>query len=170
MDDGDRDPAGGGGWVYPDLAGGEWVFEPGGEVNGIESLGGLTDEDFKRTIVRALRLLAVITAFGMAVCWWKAGWKSAALLAVGAGISGSGLWEWMRLMVAVMERMDAGAVARPMAGVLVGFFVRLAGTVVVLYVSLKYLNGSVYALAAGLGLGVFSLTIEGLRLVKAWTV
>ena len=161
-------------------------------MNGIESLGGLTDEDFKRTIVRALRLLAVITAFGMAVCWWKAGWKSAALLAVGAGISGSGLWEWMRLMVAVMERMDAGAVAkpmgqrlgpendpseateieqvRPMGAVLAGFFVRLGLTVVVLYVSLKYLNGSVYALAAGLGLGVFSLTVEGLRLVKAWTV
>jgi hypothetical protein len=41
---------------------------------------------------------------------------------------------------------------------------------VVLYVSLKTLNGSVYALAAGLGLGVFSLTVEGLRMVKAWTV
>ena len=139
-------------------------------MNGIESLGGLTDEDFKQTIVRALRLLAVIAAIGMAFCWWKAGWKSAALLLVGAGISGSGLWEWMRLMVAVMERMDEGAVGRPMAGVLVGFFVRLGLTVVVLYVSLKYLNGSVYALAAGLGLVVFGLAIEGIRLVRAGTV
>jgi hypothetical protein len=137
---------------------------------GIDALGGLTDEDFKRTIQRALRLLAAITVVGMAFCWWKAGWKSAALLLVGAGISGSGLWEWMRLMVAVMERMDEGAVGRPMAGVLVGFFTRLGLTVVVLYVSLRYLNGSVYALAAGLGLGVFALTIEGIRLVRAWTV
>ena len=136
----------------------------------IDSLGGLTDEDFKRTITRALRLLATVTAVGMAILWWKAGWRTAALLLVGAAISGSGLWEWMRLMVAVMERMDAGAEARPMGKILVGFFTRLGLTVVVLYVSLKYLNGSVYALAAGLGLGVFSLTVEGLRLVKAWTV
>jgi hypothetical protein len=40
----------------------------------------------------------------------------------------------------------------------------------VLYVSLKYLNGSVFALAAGLGLGVLSLTIESLKLMKRWTV
>jgi hypothetical protein len=39
-----------------------------------------------------------------------------------------------------------------------------------LYVSLKFLDGSVYALAAGLGLGVFSLSVEGVRLMKAWTV
>ncbi len=137
---------------------------------GIDALGGLTDEDFKGTIRRALRLLVVISMVGMAILWWKAGWRTAALLGIGAAISGSGLWEWMRLMVAVMERMDEGAQARPMGRILLGFFTRLALTIVVLYVSLKYLNGSVYALAAGLGLGVFALTVEGLRLVKAWTV
>ena len=60
--------------------------------------------------------------------------------------------------------------ARPMGMVLFGFFLRLGLTVVLLYVSLKVLNGSVYALAAGLALGVFALTVEGLRLMKAWTV
>ena len=60
--------------------------------------------------------------------------------------------------------------ARPMGLVLTAFFLRLGGTLVVLYVSLKYLNGSVWALAAGLALGVFALTVEGLRLMKAWTV
>ena len=139
-------------------------------MSGIEALGGLTDADFKVTIRRALRLLVVFCVAGVALLWWKAGWATAALLAVGAAISGSGIWEWMRLMVAVMERMDAGAKARPMGRILVGFFLRLALTMVVLYVSLRYLNGSVYALAAGLGLGVFALTVEGLRLVKAWTV
>jgi hypothetical protein len=136
----------------------------------IDALGGLTDDDFKVTIRRALRLLTIITLVGAAILWWKAGWQTAALLAVGALISGSGLWEWMRLMVAVMERMDAGAHPRPIGRILIGFFIRLALTMVVLYVSLKYLNGSVYALAAGLGLGVFALTVEGLRLVKAWTL
>jgi hypothetical protein len=92
------------------------------------------------------------------------------LLLVGAAISGSGLFAWLRLMSAVMVRMDGGQTAKPLAMVLLGFFVRLGGAVVVLYVSLKYLNGSVYALAAGLALGVFALAVEGLRLMKAWTV
>jgi hypothetical protein len=102
--------------------------------------------------------------------WWKMGWQSAAFLLVGALISGSGLFEWLRLMTAVMVRMDGGEKARPLGLVLAGFFLRLGLTVAVLYVSLKLLNGSVYALAAGLALGVFALSIEGLRLMKAWTV
>jgi len=129
-----------------------------------------TDADFTRTIWSALRLLAILTVVLVPLLWWKLGWGSAVLLVVGAAISGSGLWEWLRLMTAVMVRMDGGAEARPMGRMLVGFFVRLALSVGILYVSLKYLNGSVYALAAGLLLGVISLSIEGLRLMKAWTV
>ena len=134
------------------------------------AMENFTDEDFKRTILSALRLLVIVSAVAAPLVWWKAGWQSAVLLLVGALISGSGLFEWLRLMSAVMVRMDGGAKARPMGMVLVGFFLRLAGTVVLLYVSLKFLDGSVYALAAGLALGVFSLTVEGLRLMKAWTV
>jgi hypothetical protein len=130
----------------------------------------LTDADFKRTIWSALRLIAVVTVVATPLVWWKMGWQSAVLLLVGAAISGSGLYEWLRLMTAVMVRMDSGEKARPMGRVLTGFFLRLGLTVAVLYVSLKVLNGSVYALAAGLALGVFALSIEGLRLIKAWTV
>jgi hypothetical protein len=130
----------------------------------------LTDADFKRTIWSALRLMAVVAAVATPLVWWKMGWQSAALLLVGAAISGSGLYEWLRLMTAVMVRMDGGEKARPMGIVLFGFFLRLGLTVAVLYVSLKFLNGSVYALAGGLALGVFALSVEGLRLMKAWTV
>jgi hypothetical protein len=130
----------------------------------------LTDADFKRTIWSALRLMAVVAAVATPLVWWKMGWQSAALLLVGAAISGSGLFEWLRLMTAVMVRMDGGEKARPMGMVLFGFFLRLGLTVAVLYVSLKFLNGSVYALAGGLALGVFALSVEGLRLMKAWTV
>ena len=136
----------------------------------MRALESFSDEDFRRTILRALRLVGIGTLVGLPLVWWKAGWQSAALLAVGAVISGSGLWEWLRLMTAVMARMDVGERAKPLAPVLIGFFLRLFGTVAVLYVSLKYLNGSVFALAAGLGLGVFALTVEGLRLMQAWTV
>jgi hypothetical protein len=136
----------------------------------LKTMEGFSDADFKRTILSALRLLVVITVVAAPVLWWKLGWQSALLLLVGALISGSGLYEWLRLMTAVMVRMDGGAKARPMGMVLFGFFLRLGLTVVLLYVSLKVLNGSVYALAAGLALGVFALTVEGLRLMKAWTV
>jgi hypothetical protein len=133
-------------------------------------MDSFTDADFKQTMLRALRLLVVITVVAAPLVWWKMGWPSAVLLLVGALISGSGLWEWLRLMTAVMARMDSGGEARPMGMVLTGFFLRLGLTVVLLYVSLKLLNGSVYALAAGLALGVFALSVEGLRLMKAWTV
>jgi hypothetical protein len=136
----------------------------------VKAIDSYTDADFQRTMWSALRLLTIITVVAVPLVWWKLGWPSAALLVVGAAISGSGLFEWLRLMSAVMVRMDGGGEARPMAMVLVGFFLRLAGAVVLLYVSLKFLNGSVYALAAGLALGVFALAVEGLRLMKAWTV
>ncbi len=136
----------------------------------MKAMESFSDDDFKRTILRALRLLVVVTVVAAPLVWWKLGWQSAVLLLVGALISGSGLFEWLRLMTAVMVRMDGGAKARPMGMVLLGFFLRLGLTVVLLYVSLKILDGSVYALAAGLALGVFALSVEGLRLMKAWTV
>jgi len=134
---------------------------------------GFTDEDSQRVILRALRLLAVVTAIGVPVVWWKMSWQSAVLLLVGAGISAAGLWKWLRLMSLVMAKMDTAegdGKARPMGRVLAGFFLTLGLSLAALYVSLKYLDGSVYALAAGLAMGVFALTFEGLRLVKAWTV
>lgn len=133
-------------------------------------LSEFTDGDFRSTVLRALRLLLILTVVALPLIWWRFGWRSGVLLLVGAGISASGLWEWLRLLTAVMKRMDAGGEMRPMALVVFGFFVRLVLVVGVLYGSLKLLQGSVVAIAVGLGLGVISLTIEGLRLVKAWTV
>ena len=70
--------------------------------------------------------------------------------------------------------MDAaaagGSFARPMGLTIMGFFLRIGLTVGVLYVSLKYLNGTAFALLAGIGLGLFSLMVEALRLLKRWTV
>ena len=140
----------------------------------MKSFDTYTDEDSKRTIWNALRWVGVAVALGVPILWWKLGWESAALFAVGALISGSGLFEWLRLMVALMARMDSGegesVSVRPLAPVLIGFFLRLGLAVVVLYVSLKFLHGSVFALVAGLALGVAALSIEGLRLIKSWTV
>ncbi len=146
------------------------------------ALDTFSEADVRITLRRTLRLLAIFTVIGALLVTFKLGWQSAVLLVIGAIISGSGLWEWMRLMSAVMARMDVsaaaegkpapestGPAARPMGLVLTGFFLRLALTIAVLYVSLKTLHGSVIALAAGLLLGIVSLTIEAIRMARTWT-
>ncbi len=134
---------------------------------------GLTDLDVRNTMLASIRLLAMFSVVAGALFWWKAGWQSALLLGVGALISMTSLWEWLRLMTAINQRMDAGLrpgeKVAPMGLILFGFFARLGLTVVVLYASLKYLHGTVFALAAGLGLGLLALTIEALRLLKRGT-
>lgn len=130
---------------------------------------------------KAAVLVLVLTATGMPVVWFAGGWQSALLLLVGAAISASGLWEWNRLMAALMARMDAQdamqaqtgaekAKAPSVAFAVAGFVVRLLVVFVVLYASLKYLHGSVLALAAGLAMGVFALTVEGVRLLRDGTI
>jgi hypothetical protein len=136
------------------------------------SLATFSDADFKRSIWSALRMVCVAVVLGTALLWWKLGWQSAALLVVGALISGSGLYEWLRLMTAIMARMDWGgespAPIRPIAPVLMVFFIRLGIALALLYGSLKFLDGSIYALIGGLALGVVALLVEGLRLVRSW--
>lgn len=136
----------------------------------MQGFDSFTDADARATMLRAIRLLAIMAAIAAALVLWKLGWRSAVLLLVGAAISGSGLWEWTKLMAAVMTRMEGGGKGRPMGLVLTGFFLRLGLSVAVLYVSLKFLNGSVIALAVGLGMGVIALTSEAIKLVRTWTV
>jgi hypothetical protein len=131
---------------------------------------GLTDADVRNTMLGSIRLLLVLAAVAAGLFWWRLGWQSALLLAVGAGISATSLWEWMRLIAAINERMDAGRKPRPMGMILFGFFARLGLTLAVLYGSLKYLHSTVIALAVGLGLGLLSLILEALRLLKRSTL
>ena len=137
--------------------------------------GALTDDDVRGIILRSLRLAAIVTGICVPLVWWKLGWPSAVYLIVGAAISTTGIFESFRLMNALMRRMELqmkGETAevplkRP---VLVGFFLRMGIALVVLYVSLKTLDGSVYALASGLLLGVIALSIEGMRTMRPWSV
>lgn len=141
------------------------------EGPGFRQMDDFSDRDFREVVLRALRLLAVLTLVALPLVWWRAGgWRGAAMLLVGAVISGSGLWEWLRLLTALMPRLEGGGRASPIGLLLVGFFFRLALVLAVLYGSLKFLRGSDIALAVGLGLGIFALTIEGVRLARAWTV
>ncbi len=127
---------------------------------------GLTDADVRRAMLRSIRLLALLSVVAGAPFWWLMNWQSAVLLLVGSAISCTSLWEWLRLMTAINKRMDAGGEPGAMGSVVLGFIMRLALTLAVLYVSLKYLHGTVFALAAGLGLGLLSLVIEASLLLK----
>jgi hypothetical protein len=136
--------------------------------NGLLNSESFTDADFRRTIWNALRMVAIAVVVAAPLLWWRLGWQSAAFLAIGAAISGSSLYEWLRLMTAVTARMDSSAPPkRPLAGVLTTFFLRLLLAVAALYVSLKFLHGSVFALLAGLALGVAALAVEGLRQIRS---
>jgi hypothetical protein len=145
-----------------------------GEPDYTQTSTGLTDADVRNAMLASLRLLAILTTVAAAIFWWRINWQSAVLCLIGSVISASSLWEWMRLMKAVNERMDAGQntrqATRPMGGVVFGFVARLGLTLVVLYGSLKYLNGTVFALIAGIALGLISLSIEAMRLMKRASV
>ena len=127
---------------------------------------GLTDLDFRATMLSSLRLLAIFTVIVALLFGIFAGWQSGLLAVIGAIISAASLWEWLRLITAMNQQMDTGTTPRPMGLLLTGFFLRLGLTVVVLYGSLRYLHGTAFALATGLGLGVLSLTIRALRLLQ----
>lgn len=65
---------------------------------------------------------------------------------------------------------EAHVIQKPKMGfVLAVFFLRLGLTVVVLYVTLKYLRGSALALAAGLMVGIIALTVQAVRLLRTWS-
>jgi hypothetical protein len=134
------------------------------------TLSDFTEQDLKATLARALRWVAILGVLGIAATWLAAGWQSAVLFLVGAAIAATGLYESQRLMLAVLSRFNEGRQGKPIAGVLIWFFLRLILAGVVLYVSLRSLEGSVYALCAGLGLAVVALTIESIRLLRAWTL
>jgi hypothetical protein len=136
----------------------------------MEHEASFNEGDVRAVLVRTIRLLAILAAVGMVLVGWKLGWRSSVLLLVGAAISATGLWEWMRLMSVIMERVDGAVTVRPMGMVLTGFFLRMGLTIAVLYVSLKFLHGSVIALAFGLGLGIAALIFEVIKLARSWTV
>ncbi len=117
-----------------------------------------------------MRTVGILAAVGIPIVWFTAGWKSVLLFLVGALIAATGIFEWQRLMMAVLSRFNEGATPRPMAAVLLWFFLRLLIAGALLYGSLRSLDGSVYALCAGLGLAVVALMIQAMQLLRSWSM
>lgn len=150
---------------------------PLGPAADAEVLAPYTDAQAAASLGRSVRLVLWFTAVGAPVAWLVGGWRYLLALAIGAAISGSGLWEYRRLTGALAARMDAAKLVqpestpRPSIGFAVaGFLARFAVVLAVLYVSLKHLHGSVPALAAGLLLGVLALFAEAFRLLRSGTI
>ncbi len=130
-----------------------------------------TDADLKAAMLRALRLVLVLTAIAFVALWATMGWQTAMLLLAGALVSASGLWEWQKLIAVINARLDnaqaPGGTGSGTAGVVLGFFLRLGVAAAVLYASLRCFHGSVFALVGGLGLAAFALAVQAVRLVRS---
>ncbi len=135
-------------------------------VEGEAQLEEITEARLRLAMSRAVRVVALITLIAGAILWALTGWQTALLLVVGAVISVASLWEWQKLMTLILARLDNQR-GPGGARVIVGFFLRLLVAAVILYVSLKSLHGSVYALLGGLALAVVALAIEAARLVRS---
>lgn len=132
----------------------------------LESAAGFTDEDLFAVLRNAQRLVIVLGIVLAVVFALAAGWQSGILALAGAAISWTGIVEWRSLTVAVFSRLDKQQQPRPASHTVIMFFVRLGIVGAILYISLRYLHGTVYALVAGIGLAVFALCVGALRLIR----
>lgn len=129
-------------------------------------MGAMTDDDFREMIRRALRTVLILGPVLFLVFTFTLGWQSGLMEVAGAVISWTGIREWRSLALTVFSKLDNQLPARPLGRTLVTFFLRLAVVGAILYVSLRCLTGSVYALIAGIGLAVVALSIEAVRLLR----
>ncbi|MGD0365995.1 MAG: hypothetical protein ABSA94_00945 [Acidobacteriaceae bacterium] len=133
---------------------------------GASLASSMTDDDLREMLRRALRTVVVLGLVLFLVFTFTMGWQTGLLELAGALISYTGIREWRNLALAVFAKLDNQESARPMGRTLVMFFLRLGVVAAILYVSLRCLHGSVYALVAGIGLAVVALSFEALRLLR----
>jgi hypothetical protein len=89
------------------------------------------------------------------------------MFVAGAVVSMTGLYEWRELIALLNAKLDKQKSSKSTGWVVTMFFLRLGFAALVVYVTLKCSRGSPYALLAGLGLAVFTLTIEAIRLIRS---
>lgn len=131
-----------------------------------EPMFDFSDAQFVGALRRSMRNIAVLglVLAGLLTAFY--GWQTGLMLLIGAAVSFTGVWEWRRLVAAINARLDANQSPQSMGRTITTFVFRLTMVGVVLYGSLKYLGGSVYALIAGLSLAMVMLTVEAFRMLK----
>lgn len=116
---------------------------------------------------RAIELTAILAAVGFVALLFAFGWQTGALFVAGAVVSATGLYEWQQLIGLMNAKLDNQQTPRSSGFVLAMFFLRLGIAALIIYASLKFLNGSFYALIAGLGVAIVALTAEALRMLRS---
>lgn len=138
---------------------------PPGPLNSFTA--GFTDADLQRALLRALRLVGIMTLVLAPIFWFAMGWGSMMLFLAGAIISATGIWEGRRLMAALAARIENQPTRTNLAVVMVMFVLRLGLAAGLIYVSLRCFAGSVYALVLGICLALIALMAEAFRLVRS---
>lgn len=131
------------------------------------SFSDFSDADLKASMRRAMRFTAIFAVIGYIVLLFAARWQTAALFIAGAVVSATGLYEWNQLIAVINAKMDNQRPPRATGFTLTMFFLRLGIAGVIIYASLRYFNGSLYALIAGLALALVALAVEALRLLRS---
>src|SRR5215469_8785607 len=114
------------------------------------SYSDFSDADLKASMRRAMRFTAIFAVIGFVVLLVAARWQTAALFIAGAVVSATGLYEWNQLIAVINAKMDNQRPPRATGFTLTMFFLRLGIAGVIIYASLRYFNGSLWALIAGL--------------------
>jgi hypothetical protein len=129
-------------------------------------LVGLTDEALAALLKRAIRDTLILGAIAAFILLIAAGWRTAAMMAVGALISAGSILEWQRLIRLINAKLDNQKTPRSALLVVSFFVLRLTIFAGAIYGSLRCFHGSVVALLCGLGLAVLATAWEALRLLK----
>jgi hypothetical protein len=125
-----------------------------------------TDADLSAALLRAIRNIGLLALIGLPIIWIFSGWQSAGLFLVGAAISAGGIYESRRLIRVVNAKLDNQKSPQSSGFVIAMFLLRLLIAGGLLYVSLRWLNGSVYSIIAGLALAVVALSVEAVLLTR----
>ncbi len=125
-----------------------------------------TDADLSAALFRAVRNIGWMALVGISIIWIISGWQSAVFFLVGAAISAGGIYESRRLIRVVNAKLDKQRSPSSTGLVIAMFLLRLFIAGSVLYVSLRWLNGAVYSIIAGLALAVVALSIEAVLLTR----
>ena len=123
-------------------------------------------EDLEAMLKRAFRNTLILGGIASVAVLISAGWRNAAMLAVGTAISAASVLEWQRLILVINARMDKQKTAASTPVVVLFFVLRLTIFAAVIYVSLKCFHGSITALLCGLCLAVLTIGWEAIRLLR----
>lgn len=133
----------------------------------IDSVLNFSDADLKAAMRRAMQFTAILAVMGFLALTALLDWQTGALFVAGAIVSATGLYEWQRLIGVINAKLDHQQTPRSSGFVVAMFFLRLGIAALIIYASLRCFHGSLYALAAGLGLAIVALTVEALRMLRS---